>query len=35
MWRCKWCKKVFEKKEEAEKHGVVCGMEFEIVKAVE
>lgn len=29
MWKCKWCGKVFESEEEGNKHGVVCGMEFD------
>jgi len=28
MFRCKWCQKMFEQKEQAEKHAIVCGIEF-------
>ena len=30
LFRCKWCKKVFQDKNEAEQHGVTCGMEFDL-----
>lgn len=30
FYRCKWCGKEFSDKDEAQKHAVICGMEFEI-----
>lgn len=30
MFRCKWCKRIFETKVAAEKHGIICGMEFDV-----
>jgi DNA-directed RNA polymerase subunit RPC12/RpoP len=30
IYRCKWCKNELEDKEEAERHAVICGMEFDI-----
>lgn len=32
LWRCKFCLKEFKDREEAERHGVGCGQEFERVK---
>ena len=31
-FKCKFCGKVFDDKEEAERHGVACNMEFEVIK---
>jgi len=32
MWLCKWCRKEFKDKEEAKKHAVACGIEFDVKK---
>lgn len=31
-YKCKYCPLKFPDKKEAEKHGIICGMSFEIVK---